>query len=111
MVQNQKLDKTLHALSHHVRRDMLTRLSEQDARVTDLAEHYKNYSLNAVSKHLKVLEEAELITRTKIGRVHQIKLNAEPMKEIEKLIQFFSAFWMNRIDKLEEMLNEEENDS
>lgn len=106
METNEKLDKTLHALSHPARRDMLKRLAERDARVTELAAHYQEFSLNAVSKHIKVLEEAELVSRRREGREHRIALNAEPMKEIEKLLQFFSGFWMNRLSHLDEMLKE-----
>lgn len=61
-------------------------------------------SLNAVSKHLKVLEKAGLIKRTVIGREHYCELNAEPLREAEAWVEHYREFWDARLDALEEHL-------
>lgn len=101
-----KLDRTLHALSHAARRDMLKCLTEGDARVTELAARYEGMSLNAVSKHIKVLEQAGLVSRRREGRVHHITLEPEPMRDVEQLLRFFSGFWLDSLKELDEMLDE-----
>tara|TARA_B110000438_G_C15810388_1_gene649361 strand:- start:1727 stop:2074 length:348 start_codon:yes stop_codon:yes gene_type:complete len=112
---SQNLDTTLAALSHHQRRDILERLSKGDLRIAEIAEPY-DHSLNAVSKHIKVLEEAGLVIRHKTGREHFIHLNPEPFREVAQLVQFYSRFWMDRLDSLDALLkstspNDEQDES
>jgi DNA-binding transcriptional ArsR family regulator len=96
------LDTALSALSHSSRRAIIARLSKSGpARVTEIAEPFK-MSLNAVSKHLKVLEEAGLIRRTKMGRDHIIAFDPLPLKEIAGWIHTYEKFWSQRLDRLEE---------
>ena len=102
---SEALDKTLVALSHPTRRAMLERLRTGRLRVTALAEPYGT-SLNAVSKHIKVLESAGLIERERVGREHFITLNPEPMREVSELVQTYSRFWMSRLDALDTLLGE-----
>ena len=94
------LDDTFHALSHQVRRDMLRRLSAKAHRVTELAALYPDLSLNAVSKHVKVLERAGLVDRRKDGRIHHLNLDAEPLREAAEEIEFFRKFWETQLDAL-----------
>lgn len=98
------LDDTFHALSHQVRRDLLRRLGEKVWRVTELAALYPELSLNAVSKHLKVLERAKLVVRRKDGRVHHLNLDPEPLRGAAEEIAFFRKFWETQFDSLSRFL-------
>ena len=98
----EQLDTALSALSHASRRAILARLSsEGPARVTEIAEPF-DMSLNAVSKHLKVLEHAGLIQRTKVGRDHLIAFDPTPLKEIARWIHTYEKFWTQHLNRLEE---------
>jgi|SRR5689334_210187 len=97
-----RLDTALSALSHSSRRAILARLSsEGPARVTEIAEPF-DMSLNAVSKHLKVLEHAGLIRRTKVGRDHIIAFDPTPLRDIARWIHPYEKLWTNQLDRLEE---------
>lgn len=99
------LDSTLHALSDSTRRDMLLRMAEQEHTVSELAEPY-DMSMAAVSKHLKVLESANLITRRKEGRRFHCRMNYEPLVEVTELIKIYRRFWEARFDELERFIEE-----
>jgi len=99
------LSKTLKAVSDITRRSLLTLLIQQGpTRVTDLAEFY-DMSLNAVSKHIKVLEKVGLVTRKTHGRVHWIEANLEPVQKIENWLQELKSIWELRLDKLNTILD------
>ena len=74
------LDRTLGALADPTRRAILDRLAAGEARVTDLARPF-DMSLNAVSKHIRVLEQARLVTRTRRGREHVLTFDRAPLDE------------------------------
>jgi DNA-binding transcriptional ArsR family regulator len=97
------LDLAFSALSDPTRRQIVRRLSDGQARVTDLAEPF-DMSLNAVSKHLKVLERAGLVRRTRSGREHYIALDPEPIRRIASWASRYERFWNERLDKLEAFL-------
>ena len=98
------LSKVFKAISDVTRRTLLTQLvQEGSSRVTDLAKFYK-MSLNAISKHLKVLEKADLIIRNKIGRVHWIEANLKQIEPIEHWLDKLKSIWEFRLDKLEEII-------
>lgn len=82
------LDTTFAALSHADRRDMLRRLGAGELRISELAEPYP-VTLNAVSKHIKVLESAGLVTRRRHGREHFIALNPDPLREVAEVVSSF----------------------
>lgn len=84
------LDNTLSALSHAHRRDMLRRLAAGPMRITELSEPYP-VTLNAVSKHVKVLETAGLVVRRKVGRDHFVTLNREPLREVAAAMRELEA--------------------
>ena len=105
------LDDTFHALSHQVRRDMLRRLSAKPYRVTELAELYGDLSLNAVSKHIKVLERANLVDRRKDGRIHHLNLDAAPLRGASEELAFFRKFWETQLDSLADFLESTTNQS
>ena len=101
-------DKTLteiiKAVSDPTRRSLLTQLCQQGATpVTDLAQNYE-MSLNAISKHLKVLEKAELVRRRTIGRTHLIEANIKRMALIEDWLKTLKSIWELRLEKLDEIM-------
>lgn len=99
------LDLAFHALAHPVRRSILDRLRGGPARVTDLAAPFDS-SLNTVSKHLRVLEEARLVRRTKRGREHHLELQAGPLQDAARWVTRYEQFWSERLDALETVLAE-----
>jgi len=102
---NEKLSGLLKAVSDTTRRSLLTKLCQQGAsRVTDLANYY-DMSLNAVSKHIKVLEKAGLVTRKTIGRTHWIEANLEQVGVIAEWFRELKSIWELRLEKLDEILN------
>lgn len=94
------LDKTLHALADQTRRDILMQLEDGEKTVNEIAEPYA-MSLAAVSKHLKVLERANLILKEKTGRKYRCRMNPEPLIPVSLLIDKYRAFWNDRLDELE----------
>ena len=103
----QQLSEILKAASDPTRRSILTTLVQEGAtRVTDLANHYE-MSLNAVSKHIKVLESAGLVTRRTVGRTHLIEANLDPISLIDSWFKNLRSIWDLRLDKLEKLLTEE----
>jgi len=99
-----RLDITFSALSDPTRRAVLERLLKGDICVTDLAEPF-NMSLPAVSKHLKILENAGLVQRRKKGRVHHIQLVAKPMEDAIDWMSRYKGFWEKQLDALENYFN------
>lgn len=97
------LDATLTAIADPTRRAILGRLSRGEARVTELARPFP-ISLNSVSKHIRVLEQARLVTRRKAGRDHFIAFNPAPLGEVNSWIERQCAFWTGALDDLEAAL-------
>ena len=96
---------TFHALSDPTRRAILSRLSEGEATVNQLAAPF-SMTLPAVSKHLKVLERAQLITRGKEAQWRPCKLEAAPLREADDWIEQYRAMWEARFDRLDAYLQE-----
>lgn len=101
------LDTTLLALADPTRRAILQRLSSGEARVTEVARPF-DMSLNAVSKHILVLERAKLVKRRKVGRDHYLSYRPEPLDEAARWIEHTRDFWSSCLDALEKLLREEE---
>jgi DNA-binding transcriptional ArsR family regulator len=97
------LDRTFAALADPTRRRILTQLTRGDQRVTELAQPY-DMSLPAISKHLRVLEKAGLLRRRRYGRVHEMKLEARPLKEAAQWVEKYRAFWEGSLDRLADYL-------
>jgi|SRR5579859_1899179 len=91
------LTAVLGAISHPSRRAIIARLSKGPARVTEIAEPF-DMSLNAVSKHLKVLEEAGLVSREKQGRDHVIEFRGDPLKQVAGWVHEYERFWNEHLD-------------
>jgi DNA-binding transcriptional ArsR family regulator len=101
------LDQTLMALADPTRRAILRRLSEGEARVTELAQPFA-MSLNAVSKHIRVLERARLVRRRRSGRDHYLSINPKPLDEASAWIEAQRARWTARLDALDAVLKAED---
>jgi DNA-binding transcriptional ArsR family regulator len=99
------LNLTFAALADPTRRRILEQLAHGDRCVTDLAKPHR-MSLPAVSKHLGVLERAGLIRRRRRGRVHQLKLEARPMKDAQLWIEEYRRFWEKNLDRLDDYLKQ-----
>jgi len=97
------LDHTFHALSDPTRRAIISRLEAGSGRVTELAGEF-DISLNAVSKHIKVLERAGLVDREVRGREHFIHLNAVPLAAAEDWISHYRNFWIDRLNRLDDLM-------
>ncbi len=101
------LSDILKAASDPTRRAILTLLAQEGpTRVTDLAVHYA-MSLNSVSKHIKVLEKAHLVTRRTLGRVHLIEANMEPVAEIDRWFNQLRSIWDIRLEALDHIMTKE----
>jgi DNA-binding transcriptional ArsR family regulator len=101
------LDQTLMALADPTRRAILQRLAQGEARVTALARPFA-ISLNSVSKHIRVLERAQLVRRRRSGREHLMSLDPQPLEEAAAWIEAQRAFWTTRLDALERELSQPE---
>ena len=97
------LNRTFAALADPTRRQILAHLSRGDRCVTDLARPHA-MSLPAISKHLRVLEKAGLLRRRRYGRVHEIQLEAKPLKRAAQWVEEYRKFWEGSLDRLAEYL-------
>src|ERR1044072_1584660 len=100
------LNRTFAALADPTRRRILTHLARGDQRVTRLAKPYA-MSLPAISKHLRVLEKAGLLRRRRYGRVHQMQLDAKPLKQAAQWVEEYRKFWEGSLDRLAEYLEKQ----
>jgi DNA-binding transcriptional ArsR family regulator len=101
------LDLILTALADPTRRAILHRLCAGEARVTELAAPFE-MSLNAVSKHIRMLERARLVRRRRSGREHFLSFNPEPLDQAAAWIARQRDLWSSRLDALEAALRAEE---
>jgi DNA-binding transcriptional ArsR family regulator len=99
------LSTTLAALADPTRRGILARLSLGEATVSELAEPY-DMSMAAVSKHLKVLEKAGLISRGREAQWRPCRLEAAPMAEVADWVENYRRFWEESLDRLGDYLAE-----
>ncbi|HYA71223.1 MAG TPA: metalloregulator ArsR/SmtB family transcription factor [Thermoplasmata archaeon] len=99
------LDLLFYALSDRTRRELLSRLALGPAKVTDLAKPFR-MSLPAISKHLRVLEKAHLVSRTVDGRVHRLSLKGAPLEQVEVWLDPFRSFWEGSLTALRRDLSE-----
>ena len=97
------LNRTFAALADPTRRRILAQLAQGDRCVTRLARRHA-MSLPAVSKHLRVLEKAGLLRRRRYGRVHEMQLEAKPLKEAAQWVEEYRRFWERSLDRLADYL-------
>jgi DNA-binding transcriptional ArsR family regulator len=102
---SEHLDHVFQALAHPARREILRRVARKERTVTELAEPFK-MSLEAVSKHIQVLERARLIRRTRSGRSHRCRLTPAPLRDAAKVLATLAGLWNQRLDALEQLLEE-----
>ena len=100
-----RLDAVFHALGDRTRRALLTRLTRTPAMITELARPFA-MSLPAVSRHVRVLEQAGLIVRTVDGRVHHCALNAAPLGSVAEWLRHYRRFWEGNLDSLARYVEE-----
>jgi DNA-binding transcriptional ArsR family regulator len=98
--QSARLDGVFNALCDPTRRAILARLTDADARVTDIAAGFP-ISLNSISKHIRMLERAGLLRRSVNGRDHVLSLNAEPLAAASEWIDRYRRFWEGRLAALD----------
>jgi DNA-binding transcriptional ArsR family regulator len=96
-----QLSDVLTAISHPTRRAIIRQLSNGPARFLDIAKPFDT-ALNAVTKHLKMLERAGLIERQKQGREVLISFRGEPLREVAGWVHEYERFWNKRLDKFEQ---------
>jgi len=101
------LDATLLALADPTRRAILRRLARGEARVTDVATPFA-VSLEAVSKHIRVLERARLVRRRRAGREHWLSYDPRPLDAAARWLTDMRAHWTARLDALDALLAEED---
>jgi DNA-binding transcriptional ArsR family regulator len=101
----ERLDSVFAALADPTRRRILSRLASGEKSVTELAEPFA-MSMPAVSKHLKVLERAGLIERSREAQYRPCKLNAEPLKEVAAWVDRYRKHWEESFDRLDEYLKQ-----
>ena len=99
-----QLSTTFAALADPTRRAILGRLTEGDATVNELAEPFP-ITVQAVSQHLKVLEHAGLITRTRAAQLRPSRLHSAPLKDAVEWLEKYRAFWEGSFEALEARLN------
>ncbi len=100
---DEQLDGTFAALSDPTRRAILAQLAKGEAQAGDLAAPF-SISLPAVSKHLKVLEKAQLIRRRRAGRTHLFTVNPRPLKMAVSWVEQYRGFWEQQLGGLERYL-------
>jgi DNA-binding transcriptional ArsR family regulator len=104
-----RLDAVFAALADPTRRAIIERLSRSEARVTEVAEPF-HMSLNAVSKHIRVLEASGLIERRRKGRDHILSINTRSLDQVDGWIERMRRYWDVRLDAMERLLRELKND-
>lgn len=100
----QELDRTLAALADPTRRGILERLGEGNATITELAEPI-GMSLTGLKKHVRVLEDAELVTTEKIGRARQCSLGPRRLEDLQHWIETYRRMLDERLDRFGELLD------
>ncbi len=101
-----QLDTIFHALADTTRRAILQDVARREKTVGEIARPYR-MSLAAVSKHLKVLESADLIAREKRGSFQIVRLNAAPLRSAETWLAHYQKFWSRKLDALQEFIEGE----
>jgi DNA-binding transcriptional ArsR family regulator len=96
-----ELDRVLAAVSDPTRRAILDRLSRGPARISDLAEPF-SMSLTGFCKHVRVLEKARLVRRTRHGRDNTLALSAQPLRDAARWFLKYEQLWNSRLDRLEQ---------
>lgn len=100
------MDLTLRAISDPSRRDILALLAERPMTVSDILEHF-TFTQPALSKHLRILRDAGLVSAEDDGRYRRYRINAGPLGDVAQWLLYYRKFWNSRLDVLDAVLNEE----
>jgi DNA-binding transcriptional ArsR family regulator len=103
MVQYPQLDRTFAALADPTRRGILERLGQRSATITELAEPF-GITLTGLKKHVRVLEDAELVSTEKVGRTRRCSLGPQRLEEVERWIDTYRQMLDERLDRFGELL-------
>jgi DNA-binding transcriptional ArsR family regulator len=95
-----KLDKVMIAIADPTRRAIMGRLARGPARISDVAAPFP-MSLTGVCKHVRVLERAGLVQRTRHGRENTLRLSAEPLRDVARWMFQYESYWNTQMDRLE----------
>src|ERR1051325_3546810 len=108
MVKHQapQMDRVFRALADVTRREILFRVAKADRTVAELSEPF-DISAPAISRHLKILEEAGLLNRVRLGKHHRFHLNPKPLGDVRTTLDQLASFWTERLDGLEHFLDDE----
>ena len=102
-----QLSRTFAALADPTRREILARLAEGEATVNELAEPFP-VTVQAISKHLKVLEQAGLITRGRAAQLRPSRFDGAPLREVDDWLTTYRRFWDASFDRLDARLGSKE---
>jgi DNA-binding transcriptional ArsR family regulator len=97
------LDEVFRALAHPVRREILSRIGSGERTISELAEPF-DMTLEAVSQHVRVLERARLLRRTRAGREHRCRIDAKPLHAAGAMLVKLAGFWEGQLGSLERWL-------
>jgi DNA-binding transcriptional ArsR family regulator len=100
------LDSVAAAISHRTRRAIIDRLARGPARISDIAQPF-SMSLTGFCKHVRVLERAGLVRRTRRGRNNTLQLSPQPLRDVAQWLLRYEQFWNSRLDRLEQFFAEE----
>jgi DNA-binding transcriptional ArsR family regulator len=100
---SRRLDQVFRALAHPVRREILGRIGAEERSISDLAAPF-DMTLEAVSQHVRVLERAKLLRRTRQGRVHRCRMDPAPLREAGAVLVKLGGFWNQQLASLERWL-------
>jgi DNA-binding transcriptional ArsR family regulator len=100
---SRSLDGVFRALAHPVRREILNRIGSGERTISELAEPF-DMTLEAVSQHVRVLERARLLRRTRQGREHRCRVNPAPLREAGALLVKLARFWEGQLASLDRWL-------
>jgi len=100
------MEKIFSALADNNRRKIIELLHKEESTLLELSEEFP-VSFQALSKHIKILESAEIITKKKKGKYRVLTLNRNSLKSTLEWTSYYSSFWNESFDKLEELINQE----
>lgn len=101
--ESRRLDGVFHALAHPVRRAILSRIGSEEKTISELAEPF-DMTLEAVSQHVRVLERARLLRRTRRGREHRCRIDAAPLRNAGVVLVKLAGFWEGQLTSLDRWL-------
>src|SRR5215468_5114966 len=105
-----EMDDVFRALADRTRREILFRVARADCTVAELSKPFK-ISAPAISRHLRVLEQAGILQRVRTGKHHRFHLNPRPLAEVRSTLEQLTIFWLQRLDALEKFLAQEKSAS